>query len=128
MPSATPAAAIPPAVRRLVWWMVLPLVSTILGAASLALPSVRAWMGKGGIMFAVGIPLVCFVPMFIAIIGMAVAQRRIRAKVIAADGRVCIHCVHDLRGLPDQGLCPECGRPVNAVTDRPRWKRAQMLK
>lgn len=30
------------------------------------------------------------------------------------DFRVCDHCRHDLRAHPDQGLCPECGRPYLA--------------
>lgn len=39
------------------------------------------------------------------------------------DFMVCDRCRYDLRALPDQGLCPECGRPYLASALRATWLR-----
>lgn len=121
-------ATLPPAVRRLQWWFAIPIGSTVSGFLVFALPSVRSLMAKGGTWCAAAMPIVFFLPMFIAIIGIATGLRRIRRRVVAAEGRLCIHCVHDLRGLAEQGVCPECGRAFDVTADRRRWVRAGMLK
>lgn len=74
------------------------------------------------------LPLVFMLPVFVAIMGNAIGLRRIRARLVAAEGRLCIHCMHELRGLADQGVCPECGRAFDLQADRRRWVRAGMLK
>jgi len=47
---------------------------------------------------------------------------RLRRRLRAASGRLCVHCTFDLRGMDDTGTCPECGRPFDAARDRQRWR------
>lgn len=55
--------------------------------------------------------------------------RRLRAKVVEADKRVCVHCLYSLADLPAPGVCPECGRDYPADAYAAAWVRAwpQML-
>jgi uncharacterized repeat protein (TIGR04138 family) len=46
-----------------------------------------------------------------------------RPHFVQTDAR-CVHCTYNLRGLPFNGNCPECGRPVlNTVRIKVRWPR-----
>lgn len=40
------------------------------------------------------------------------------------DLRVCPSCFQVLRGLPDTGVCPECGRPYVIERVRATWQKA----
>lgn len=126
--AASDDAALPPAVRRLVWWFAVPTVATVFAGSLFAFPTVRSLMAKGGMWSGIALPLVFMLPVFVAIMGNAIGLRRIRRRLVAAEGRLCIHCVHDLRGLAEQGVCPECGRAFDVMADRRRWVRAGMLK
>ena len=41
--------------------------------------------------------------------------------------RVCPGCEYSLRGLPEVGACPECGRPYTEAT-LTRWHRKQAME
>jgi hypothetical protein len=119
-------AAMPTAVRRLLWWMALPLAVNIAGAVFYKLPAVQSAMFAPNVWLSLGIPLACFAPVFVAFVGIWHGQRRIKRAVLAAHGRACIHCVHDLGGLGDTGTCPECGRAFDIAADQRSWARVNM--
>jgi len=54
--------------------------------------------------------------------------RRIKPAVVAASGRACVGCVHDLNGLGNSGTCPECGRAFDLAADQRSWSRARMFR
>lgn len=112
----------PPAVRRLLWWMALPLAVMIAGAVFYKLPAVQSAMATPNTWLTVGIPLLCFAPVFVAFFAIWRGQRRIKQAVLAAHGRACINCVHDMRGLGDTGTCPECGKPYDIEKDKVLWE------
>jgi hypothetical protein len=107
--------------------MALPLAVMICGAVFYELPATQSAMSTPNIWLSVGVPLACFVPVFVAFLGIWRGQRRIRLAVRAAQGRACINCVHDLRGLGDTGACPECGHAFDIAADARRWERVNML-
>lgn len=39
----------------------------------------------------------------------AARARRVRGPLRETRGRLCPDCLHDLRGIGDEGVCPECG-------------------
>lgn len=125
--TATDARAeMPHAVRRLLWWMALPFFAIVGGAAVFALPAVRAAMATPSLWWSIAIPFVFVVPHMVAVVAIARGQRRIKRAVLAANGRACTHCVHDLSGLGDAGICPECGRGFDTAADQKRWARVKM--
>ena len=48
--------------------------------------------------------------------------RRRRRKLVECDLRQCLHCMHDLRGHPEIGTCPECGNAYDIVAVRMAWR------
>lgn len=53
-----------------------------------------------------------------------VLRLRIRRLVRSASGveyEVCINCGYFLRGLPEQGRCPECAEEYKKTTLRDEW-------
>ncbi len=40
----------------------------------------------------------------------------------ASDFRRCTRCMHDLAGLAEEGVCPECGAPFTLVALEQAWK------
>ncbi|MCH2133646.1 MAG: hypothetical protein MK116_07840 [Phycisphaerales bacterium] len=38
------------------------------------------------------------------------------------DFRLCLHCAYVLAGLPDDGTCPECGKPYRLEKSRQTWE------
>lgn len=62
--------------------------------------------------------------------GVIILNRRRRAylrAVSAEDGRFCPVCGYKLRGLPDQGNCPECGEEYTIRSVQRYWRRAKLL-
>ena len=43
---------------------------------------------------------------------------RRRDRVARAEGRICLDCGFDLRGLETSGNCPECGAEFDAGRNR----------
>jgi hypothetical protein len=68
----------------------------------------------GGVVVCAGI-LAMFLPSF----------RRTRL-VVARNGRVCLNCGFELKGLDDRGTCPECGTEYDVERNlrrfRPRYR------
>ena len=44
-----------------------------------------------------------------------------RRRVEDLSYRCCLHCEHDLTGLGDNGVCPECAAPYAQVRLRDGW-------
>jgi ABC-type nitrate/sulfonate/bicarbonate transport system permease component len=107
--------------------MALPLAGTICGAVFYMLPASQSAMSTPNLWLSVGIPIICYAPVFVAFFGIWHGQRRIKRSVLAAQGRACINCVHDLRGLGETGTCPECGHAFDVAADSRRWERVKML-
>lgn len=49
-------------------------------------------------------------------------ERRDLERIIDADGRICLHCRHELAGLPDNGTCPECGKAYTRTQLQASWR------
>lgn len=48
-------------------------------------------------------------------------QKSVRRRANGLDILFCPECMHDLRGLPSEGVCPECGRLYSAPRVRAKW-------
>ena len=88
MPSAarSPRAPMPPAVRRLWWWFVLPSVCVVAGAIAYQVPAVRDWTITPNRWIALGIPALIVAPNFVVIVPVWRGLRRIKRAVVAASG------------------------------------------
>lgn len=121
-----PDATIPPAIRRLQWWFVLGPVVWLGGAVLLFVPSIRSAMPAPNFWWGVGTPLVILAPHGIAMFFVVRGLRRVKLAVRACHGCACTHCVHDLTGLGDHGICPECGQGFDIAAGLRSWARVKM--
>ena len=48
-------------------------------------------------------------------------EKRLVKRVIESDRQVCPRCTYDLRGLPNEHKCPECGSAYDMVVVRSTW-------
>jgi hypothetical protein len=58
--------------------------------------------------------------------GVAAIAEAIRQVTRARSEHFCLHCGYTLEGLPDQHICPECGRPfsfelIRLYQNDPKW-------
>lgn len=65
-----------------------------------------------------------FLGQFLVIGIMVLQNRRLRRLFVECDGKLCTECAHSLRGLEEQGNCPECGHWFNIDRDRLAWREA----
>ncbi len=90
--------------RHLGWRWVLFLPPVLAVAALLALPwEPRAawWLLTGHLKILA----------WVIVLPVAAAGTAVRAATGLRTDPFCIHCGYDLTGLPEAGVCPECGRP-----------------
>lgn len=115
----------PPCVRRLqrLWLIPVVLLPLISGAWMMKL-----WLSPtaSGRWTAIVMPLSISLPQFVTMFFLIRAMLRLRRAFIAAGGRLCTNCVHDLSGLDEVGKCPECGHGFNAAVDGAAWKKCGM--
>ncbi len=123
-----PLALMPPVVRRLYWWMVLPALFAIGYPVIMRVPAVLDAIATLNHWVIVAIPAVVLLPIFVAFLGVWRGTRRIKRAVAAASGRACLNCIYDLSGLADTGACPECGRAFDTTADQRSWARVKMFK
>jgi hypothetical protein len=61
--------------------------------------------------------------LLLALLGIGFLGRRQDAREIARAGfRACLRCRYDLRNLPPEGQCPECGRPYSHEHSERSWR------
>lgn len=48
-------------------------------------------------------------------------RKRAIKEALARDLRSCVFCRYDLSELPEDGTCPECGRPYTRLITRRSW-------
>lgn len=53
---------------------------------------------------------------------LIVWSRRLRRRAIEHQGGVCWSCGYVLGGLPQRGVCPECGSSFDRDDLRRRWR------
>ena len=106
-------------VRQMRWGWVL-LVPLAFGLALLIAGLV--WGGADAAGFWVGLKL-----LLLTILAPVATWEHLRHKAIRGRADLfCIHCGWTLRGLPDEGNCPECGRTysmrvVQMFRQDPQW-------
>jgi hypothetical protein len=70
----------------------------------------------------IGFASVVLVPAVVAV--YFVGWTRWRRKLLACHLKCCLACHQDLRGLPDEGRCPECGRDYDIGAVQAAWEAA----
>jgi hypothetical protein len=118
----------PRALARLKWWLAGAFGVVALMASVMLIPAARAWVMSALAPTAWGwvVPLAVFAPILTAVLMIARGQRRIARTVRATDGLSCADCLHDLRGTPSPGRCPECGTPFETHALRAMWARLRL--
>ena len=117
----------PPVVRALWKWLLVPLVFVVVGVVAIVVPEVRRMLGSGSAWFWKAASGACLLFQGIMILGLWASMRRIRLAVAASGGRTCTACLQDLRGLGERGVCPECGRVFSLEVDRASWRRVKFV-
>jgi len=58
------------------------------------------------------------------VVGILVVRHifRLRHRLRQSDGLLCPQCGYDLRALPEEGACPECGIRYEHAAVRKRWR------
>ncbi|MBX3361436.1 MAG: hypothetical protein KF912_14355 [Phycisphaeraceae bacterium] len=72
-----------------------------------------------------GVPLVFLADAVASLTLDAARVRRVRGPLREARGRLCPDCLHDLRGIGDEGACPECGEAFSKESLADWWGRVE---
>ena len=121
--TATPGAW--PGAEHLVhaaWWTLLPIGAAIVGPGIVLLIAAVGWIDVSTPVRAAATPLILTAivvgsPLTIWLVFRGVPK--VERRVVAARGRLCPSCGHDLAGRPSAERripqpCPECGREVSS--------------
>ena len=115
---ANPETSTPPAIarKRLVFVIAAFVLSLVAGSFADRLG--MGLIGEAGV----------FVGVLAAALGfLCLLEGRLRAKLEAADWRLCTRCTYDLSQLAEEGDCPECGELYHHFDCRYRWKLVPLL-
>lgn len=75
-------------------------------------PPIPRWLAATSILLtcvAIASPLLLLLDLILTFTVDAARARRVRGRLRETRGRLCPACLHDLRGIGDEGQCPECG-------------------
>ncbi|GAB5497521.1 MAG: hypothetical protein Phyf2KO_26010 [Phycisphaerales bacterium] len=109
-------------IKRAIWIVVICITGPMLisgGVLAYAFATGRwtpaQWLGLTGLFGLMGlIQLFWIVP--------------VRRKIIAHGGVVCGNCLFALEGLPDEGVCPECGDEYEIENTIEGWESDFRMK
>ncbi|MCC5786270.1 MAG: hypothetical protein JJU33_06185 [Phycisphaerales bacterium] len=115
---ANPETSTPPAIARKRLVFVIAAFALSLVAGSFADRLGMGFIGEIGV----------FVGVLAAALGfLYLLEGRLRARLEAADWRLCTHCTYDLSQMAEEGDCPECGERYHHFDCRYRWKLVPLL-
>ena len=120
---------LPKVIRRFPWEVGVAVVaSLVIAAVYFGLPEAFGRWGVGTWWGTLLMPQAMYAPVCVAV-GVAWRRRmRARKQLAVSDGRCCTACLHDLRGLGESGVCPECGATFDVAADRKAWRKARLLR
>ena len=102
----------------LLWWSAggaaLSAILIVAVFATIPAPQWPVW-GLQGALVSTAIVLGTFAP--------GIGRKRLRRRLIAADSQLCTRCAYDLRGTPEPGPCPECGRFFSIEGVQWEWRK-----
>lgn len=64
----------------------------------------------------------CYGATAIVVARMLLGVRRLKRLARRGGFKLCLNCAYCLRGLPDEGVCPECGKPYDVVKAMNLWR------
>lgn len=115
--------------RRLTLWWVMPPAAVVVAMAWFqwagGVSLIQRTHRLGWLVFVLVISLA---PALVTGAVVVMKTRRIKRAYAASDGCLCTGCTHDLRGLGEQGTCPECGRAFDVERDRLGWQQAGIAR
>ncbi|MDX2018118.1 MAG: hypothetical protein SFY95_10840 [Planctomycetota bacterium] len=121
---------------RPLWWVALPVSIALVGQVVRHVPPVRdelarqiaaltntqrLWATGAGMLISIG-------GGFVALMAMTISWQRMARAVRAVEGFACERCLHDVRGIPTPGVCPECGAAFDAHALRANWIRVRFYR
>jgi hypothetical protein len=101
-------------------------IGATLGVGPIVFPGLRVWRNGLSAVEQVVWELIWTGLMFTGVLLTFLPGAR-RARFVAArNGRVCLNCGFELKGLDDRGTCPECGTGYDVERNlrrfRPRYR------
>lgn len=119
--SISKSLAVPPVMRRGVWWLLG--LSAFCGLAAVLWWVLRGPLGvPRGFAYRYGAVVLGLLPIMVLGPWWTRRTRHIRRALRESGGRLCTHCAYDVSTLAPSGTCPECGKPYDGEKDKPLWE------
>ncbi len=67
--------------------------------------------------------LTFYLPLCVTMLYFSLRFRKMKQRVQEAFGLLCYYCEYDLRGSPEEGACPECGKSFSKEQLRQKWAK-----
>lgn len=127
----------PRVLYRQLWWIALPLSVTLAtfllfnvrpAREGIVDPAMATLTPRQRLWAAMATGVAPALSSFVALLAMTIQSTRMSRTVRSVEGLACERCLHDLRGTPTPGACPECGTPFEAGALREKWIAVRFLK